>query len=107
VQVHGATRGLDESVENNLLRIAQECITNALRHAKARRISAEVSFAASRVELRVSDDGVGFDSRRLEHPAEGHFGWRGIRERAEQIQASVNLASQPGRGTMVVVAVPT
>ena len=44
LQIHGATRGLDEAIENNLLRIAQECITNALRHAKARRISAELSF---------------------------------------------------------------
>ncbi len=107
LQIHGATRGLGEAIENNLLRIAQECITNALRHAKAGRISAELSFHPAQVELRVSDDGGGFDSRQLEQLDRGHFGWRGIRERAEQIQASVELSSRLGHGTHVVVTVPT
>jgi signal transduction histidine kinase len=98
---------LDEAVESNLLRIAQECITNALRHAKARRIRAELFFNPAQVQLRVADDGAGFDSRELEQLGDGHFGWRGIRERAEQIQASVKLTSVPGHGTNVVVTVPT
>jgi signal transduction histidine kinase len=107
VAVHGTTRRLEEAVESNLLRIAQECITNALRHARARRISTELSFEPARVQLRVADDGAGFDSRKLEHVEEGHFGWRGIYERAEQIHAAVELTSQPGHGTTVVVTVPT
>jgi signal transduction histidine kinase len=43
----------------------------------------------------------------LERLGNDHFGWRGIRERAEQIQAHVNLTSQPGRGTTILVTVPT
>jgi signal transduction histidine kinase len=107
LRIRGTTRGLDESIENNLLRISQECITNALRHANASRISAELVFEKAHVQLRVSDDGAGFDTKELEQLGDGHFGWRGIRERAEQIQANVNLTSQPGRGTTVVVTVPT
>jgi signal transduction histidine kinase len=107
LRIRGTTRGLDEAVENNLLRISQECITNALRHANASHISAELVFEKAHVQLRVSDDGAGFDTKELEQLGDGHFGWRGIRERAEQIQANVNLTSQPGRGTTVVVTVPT
>ncbi|HEY0551917.1 MAG TPA: sensor histidine kinase [Verrucomicrobiae bacterium] len=107
LQIRGPTRGLDESIENNLLRISQECITNALRHANAKCISAELVFEPAHVQLRVSDDGTGFDAKQLEQLNDGHFGWRGICERAEQIQANVNLTSQPGSGTTVVVTVPT
>jgi signal transduction histidine kinase len=107
LSVHGVTRRLDEAVESNLLRIGQECITNALRHARARRISAELSFEPARVELRISDDGMGFDSTTLDQLDAGHFGWRGIGERAEQIHANVELKSQTGQGTTVVVTVAT
>lgn len=107
MSVHGATRRLNEAVESNVLRIAQECITNALRHARARRISAELAFESACIRLRVSDDGVGFDSTALERLDTGHFGWRGIRERAAQIGADVRLASAHGHGTHVVVTVPT
>lgn len=106
LQLHGTTRGLSEAVENNLLRIGQECVTNAVRHARPNRIEAEISFASDQVCLRVKDDGTGFDPAQLEHGPNGHFGWRGIHERAEQIKAEVKLTSQPGRGTEVVVSVP-
>jgi signal transduction histidine kinase len=107
LSVHGVTRRLDDAVESNLLRIAQECVTNALRHARARRISAELSFEPTCIQLRISDDGIGFDPKTLHQLDAGHFGWRGIRERAEQIQADVRLTSAPGHGTNVVVTVPT
>ena len=106
IAVRGATQRFDEAVESNLLRIAQECVTNALRHARARRISADLLFEPTHVQLRIADDGVGFDPRKLEHVEDGHFGWRGIRERAEQIRAQVDINSQPGRGATVVVTVP-
>lgn len=105
LQLRGTARSLSEAVENNLLRIGQECVTNAVRHAKPGRIDAEVLFEPGQVRLRVKDDGAGFDAERLQRDANGHFGWRGIRERAEQIKADVKLASQPGHGTEVVVTV--
>jgi signal transduction histidine kinase len=59
------------------------------------------------VQLRIADDGAGFDPAQLPHAGNGHFGWRGIRERAAQIGALVELKSQPGRGTSVTVVVLT
>jgi signal transduction histidine kinase len=105
LQLRGTARGLAEAVENNLLRIGQECVTNAVRHAKPGRIDAEVVFEPGQVRLRVKDDGVGFEPEKLPRDSNGHFGWRGIRERAEQIKADVKLASKPGAGTEVVVTV--
>mgnify|MGYP000848893375 FL=1 len=49
---------------------------------------------------------VGFDPEQLHGNGNGHFGWRGIRERAAQIGAELDLNSQPGRGTTVTVNVP-
>lgn len=105
LHLRGTARRLSEAVENNLLRIGQECVTNAVRHAKPSRIDAELSFAAGQVRLRVQDDGLGFEPDQLPRDSNGHFGWRGIRERAEQIKADVQLTSKPGAGTEVVVTV--
>lgn len=101
--VRGTPRGLPEAIEANLLRIGQECLTNAVQHARPRRIEIELSYDDATVRLRVADDGAGFDPSQLNQPREGHFGWRGIRERAEQIRATVDLKSTPSKGTEVTV----
>ncbi len=105
--VRGTPRGLPEAIEANLLRIGQECVTNAVQHARPKRIDVQLSYDDEAVQLRVTDDGAGFDPGQLKQAREGHFGWRGIRERAEQIRATVDLSSQPGRGTEVSVTCPT
>ncbi len=93
-------------VENQLLRIGQEAIANAMRHAAPRRVVVRLVFAARQVELAVTDDGCGFDPARVAVGA-GHFGLVGLRERAAQIGAQLELVSAPGRGTQVRVFVPT
>jgi signal transduction histidine kinase len=103
----GTIPRLPEGVENNLLRIGQECLTNAVRHAHPQHVTAELVRDDAGVRLIVSDDGDGFDATTLEQARDGHFGWRGIRERAEQIGARVELQSQPGKGTTVTVFVST
>lgn len=103
----GAIPRLPEAVENNLLRIGQECLTNAVRHAHPQRLTVELVRGDADVRLIVSDDGDGFDAATLNQTQDGHFGWRGIRERAEQIGAQVELQSQPGKGTTVTVVFPT
>ena len=104
--VEGPAQGLPEAVENNLLRIGQECLTNALRHGNPKRIGLEIRYSAAAVQLRIRDDGTGFDPEELKRNRQGHFGWRGIWERAEQIRATVDLATGPGRGTVVTVTAP-
>jgi signal transduction histidine kinase len=105
-QMSAATGRLPEAVETNLLRIGQECIANAVRHARPTTIELALEPFAGAVRLRISDDGVGFDPRQLDADGNGHFGWCSIRERAEQIGATVNLESSRDHGTAVTVTFP-
>jgi signal transduction histidine kinase len=106
VQVSGAFRTLAQATENNLLRIGQEAINNAVRHASANRIAINLRFDSKRVQLSVWDDGRGFKYDEPRNGATGHFGLMGMRERAEQINGTLSVHSAPDRGTEVVVDVP-
>ena len=105
VEVAGEPRRLAAAVENNLLRIGTEAMTNAVKHAQARRIDVRLEFSANDVALEVRDDGCGFDASRSTTLAAGHFGWLGIRERAERIGGTLVVHSAPGAGTRVSVRV--
>lgn len=104
--VVGPAQGLPDALESNLLRIGQECLTNAVRHGKPKRIGLEIRYSAEAVQVRIQDDGTGFDPRQLQRDGSAHFGWRGIWERAEQIRATVDLVAAPGQGTTVTVTAP-
>lgn len=104
LRVAGRARRLPPVTENNLLRIGQEAITNAVKHAHAKQLDVELEFADKEVSVRVRDDGRGFNPDRP--PAgEGGFGLLGMRERADQMQGQFAVQSQPGRGTEVRVTV--
>jgi signal transduction histidine kinase len=103
VTIEGSARRLAAPVENNLLRIGTEAMTNAVKHAAAQKVDVHLAFGAVEVRLEVRDDGKGFDASRSTTLAAGHFGWLGIRERAERIGARLQIESQPGAGTRVAV----
>lgn len=102
----GERRRLAAVVENNLLRIGTEAMTNAVKHAGATTIDVQLSFDSGEVRLDVVDDGRGFDASRSTTLAAGHFGLLGMRERAERLGARFSLDSRPGAGTRVAVGVP-
>ncbi len=104
VQVTGTFRMLPFTIENNLLRIAQEAINNSVRHAGARHIMIDLHFDPDALQLRVQDDGCGFDPQAKN--GDGHFGLIGIRERAQEIGAELRINSQIAAGTEVIVNVP-
>ena len=104
VEVAGLMRPLPVEVETNLLRIGQEAINNAVKHARANRIEVGLNFDTRNVRLSVRDNGRGFDPS--EQIADGHFGLLGIRERAEQIGGVLSIDSAPERGTQIAVEVP-
>ena len=104
VEVAGLTRPLPVEVETNLLRIGQEAINNAVKHARANRIEVGLNFDTRNVRLSVRDNGRGFDPS--EQIADGHFGLLGMRERAEQIGGVLSIDSAPERGTQIAVEVP-
>jgi signal transduction histidine kinase len=83
-----------------LYRIAQEALNNVVKHAQADRATVDLRATAKGLRLSIRDDGYGFD---LEEIPQGHFGLGNMRERAEAIGAALEIESQPGRGTQVVV----
>ncbi len=100
----GTVRPLSPETEVHLLRIGQEALTNALRHAHASLVEIELAFNRRGVQLSVQDNGHGFD---VESGSEdGSFGQLSLRERAEQIGATITVNSEPGSGTRVVALVP-
>ncbi|MBI3652438.1 MAG: hypothetical protein HY231_15565 [Acidobacteria bacterium] len=106
VKISGSPRPLASSVENNLLRIGQEALTNALKHGKPKAIRLELSYEAESVRLRVEDDGCGFDPAQFASSEEGHFGLLGMRERLEGLKGELQLHSQPGVGTTITAVIP-
>jgi PAS domain S-box-containing protein len=107
LRVDGEERRLPMDVELGLFRIAQEAIFNVERHASAKSLSVTLCFRPDGVEMRITDDGVGFDreagrAKRLEH---GNLGIVGMEERAALLGGSFRLDSTLGRGTTVSVSV--
>jgi signal transduction histidine kinase/ligand-binding sensor domain-containing protein len=102
----GLSRQFSPEVESQLLRIGQEAITNAVRHARAECIHLELRFDEHAITLRVSDDGRGFDDQLLVLQTDSHYGLTTMRERAEQLGGRFNIATAAGRGTSVETVVP-
>jgi signal transduction histidine kinase len=106
VRVVGSPRRLPVQVENNALRIGQEGLTNALKHAQAREIVIELKFEANNLQVSVKDDGRGFSTEGVLATADGHFGLLGIRERVEHVGGQLILRSCEGAGTEIVATIP-
>jgi signal transduction histidine kinase len=89
-----------------LLRVAQEALSNAARHAQARQIQVEVQTTDRLARLVVSDDGVGFKLAPELSALGGHWGLLGMRERIETLGGAFAVESVPGRGTRVSAEIP-
>jgi PAS domain S-box-containing protein len=94
---------LPSEVENNLLRIGQEALTNALKYAIATEIRVELIYQSTQSILRIKDDGQGFAIDR--DSSHNGFGLLGMAERAELIGAQIQIHSTPGQGTEIAVSV--
>lgn len=101
----GAARPLPAETEVHLLRIAQEALSNALKHGQASSVRIGLAFKAGCVQLSVCDNGRGFPEPRR-GARTGGFGQVSLKERAEQMGAKVTVQSRPGLGTRVVAEVP-
>jgi signal transduction histidine kinase len=106
VLVEGTPRIVRTSIQSDIYRIAQESLGNAFRHAQAQHIETEITYGES-LRLRFRDDGKGIDSSVIEHGGRpGHWGLPGIRERAKQIGAQLEIWSELGTGTEIELSVP-
>ncbi len=97
--------GLPAQAEENLLKIAQEAITNAEKHSGADLLKVSLRGNEKALRLSVHDDGAGFEENERTYRA-GHYGLIGMRERAESIGAEFRITSKPGHGTLVLVTLP-
>jgi len=102
-QVLGEPRALPPEWEENLFRIAQECLTNVLRHAQASRFVATIGFALDEVWLQLADDGRGCDPAAT---SDG-YGLLGMRERVAAMGGQMEVRSTAGHGTMVSIHLPS
>jgi len=95
---------LPSEMAHELLRLCQEGVNNALKHAQARQISITLSFTAHQVALCVADDGQGFDA--TSPPSRPGFGLRIMEERVARLGGQLSLTSHPGQGTRMEVQTP-
>jgi len=107
VTVEGAVRPLPPVLHDEVCRIARELVRNAFRHARAQRVEAEIRYEDRQLRLRIRDDGAGINPKVLQDGGRsGHWGLKGIRERAQAIGAELDVWSQPGAGTEVQLGLP-
>lgn len=107
VDVLGTRRPLPGALENHLLGIGTEAMTNAVKHGRAEVIHAEIIFRPMEVAIRIKDNGTGFDPAQQPDQMSGCFGLLGMRERAREMRGELRIESQPGHGTEVSVTAPT
>jgi PAS domain S-box-containing protein len=109
VQIEGlSSEHLPPLLQTTVYRILQEALTNVARHAGARTVSVRLVRDEAMVELRVQDDGTGFDPAARADVAAGdrHLGLQVMRERAALLGGSVEVESQPGAGTTITARFP-
>ena len=106
LNVAGPVRALPSKVENDLLHIGQEAITNSLKYSRTPMIRIDLNYRPKSVTLSIKDSGQGFDVESVPVDGDAHFGLLGMRERAKQLDADLTIKSQPGLGTEVFIEVP-
>jgi signal transduction histidine kinase len=105
--VQGEERKLKEAFEENLLRICEEAVANAVKHARATQVEVALEFKSRDVRLHIRDNGCGFDPALSQARKKGHFGLLGMKERVEALSGMLSIDSAPGRGTFLLVSIPT
>jgi len=106
VSVDGTPRDLRPILRDDIYRIAREALRNAFRHAQASQIEADITYSESLLRLRIRDDGKGIDPKHLHSGRDGHWGLPGMRERAREIGAQLEMWSEVGAGTEVELRIP-
>jgi signal transduction histidine kinase len=99
---------LASELEIACFRIVQEAVTNALRHAEARRLNVRLEHTPETLRLEIEDDGRGFAGlpALVQAAIQGHIGIIGMRERVRALRGTFQIRSQPGKGTTIEVTVP-
>ncbi len=103
--IEGEPRPIPPTLAHHAARIAQEALTNALRHSGARAVAVTLAFAPQKLRLVIRDDGHGFAPARADGPASGHFGLDGMKRRAARVGATLTIESN-ATGTTITLQAP-
>jgi signal transduction histidine kinase len=104
-QVRGTYRAAPPAIEDQLLRVSQEAVNNAVHHAGASTIDVTLGYDTRAVQLSVDDDGCGFTHDPAAFVHGGHFGLKGMQERAAEIGGVLRVDTQPAKGTRISLRV--
>ena len=96
---------LSETTTHAILRIVRELVVNAVRHGKATEVKIAGECHDGTISFSVRDNGTGFNPANANGPSTGHFGLQGIRERLNDLKGRMSIASSPGKGTRIIVAI--
>jgi signal transduction histidine kinase len=105
LKVQGRRQRLDPLVETVLFRVAQEALTNIVRHAQCEKARLELAFEKEQIILQVRDNGIGIDLEFARAPERG-WGLEGMRERVESVEGQLRISRPASGGTVVKVIVP-
>jgi signal transduction histidine kinase len=94
-------RRLRNATERNLLLIAREAVTNAIRHGSPKEIEVVLEYAPLALRLSIVDDGIGFEAKAGNKS--GHFGLVGMHERVESLKGRIEIVSEEAKGTRILV----
>jgi len=106
VTIRGAAADVSPEATAVVSRVLGEALANVERHARARHAVVEVRVEGERLEVRVDDDGVGFELAAAADRADGHFGLSIMRERARSGRGTCEIGPRPGGGTRVALRIP-
>jgi len=107
VKVEGAAHKLHPVLRDEVYRIASEAVRNAFQHAQARRIEVEIRYGGDEFRLQIRDDGRGIDSQIVaDKGREGHWGLRGMLERAKLVGGNLEILSKLDSGTAIQLSIP-
>ena len=106
VDVLGDPRPIDPTLNTALFRVAQEALTNVIKHAGAQHVYVRLAYGGDAVSLHIEDDGIGFDLSALSQSKRPAWGLLGMEERTSLLRGQVNVQSTPGKGTCVEVTIP-
>jgi signal transduction histidine kinase len=106
VAIAGIARHASPRVTEQLLRIGQEAMLNAVRHGRPTAIRVEICYQDWLVDLSIADNGTGFEPVSAPGSGDGHYGLASMKERAQQIGGTFSITSVPGGGTKIRVTAP-
>lgn len=106
VEIQGEERPVPSAVKIALFRIAQEALTNVVKHAQAKRVQLVLTYADESVIVQVSDDGRGFDMESTSSSKRVSWGLKGMEERTSLLGGKFEVQSKSGQGTVVEVSIP-